>query len=109
MHFGEGIEIQEMISMQKEIISVVFSFIKPELTGEAVAIYQEVIDNYKNLKGCLGIQFFTKVNYSNKFMIVSKWRSLEERNKYLKSEFHKNAIERLKPYRQSDPIMNNFE
>lgn len=95
--------------MQKEIISVVLSFIKPELTGEAVGIYQEVIDNYKELKGCLGIQLFAKINHSNEFMIVSKWRSLEERNEYLKSEFHKNAIERLKPCRQSDPIMNNFE
>ena len=95
--------------MPKEITSVVFSFIKPELVSKAVRVYLEAIDNYQNLKGCLGIQLFRKANHLNEFMVISKWRSISEREEYLASEFHKKIVEKLKPYRQSDPIMNNFE
>ncbi|XCN72513.1 MAG: antibiotic biosynthesis monooxygenase family protein [Candidatus Electrothrix aestuarii] len=95
--------------MQKEITAVVFSFIKPEFVKNAIQIYQEAIDNYYKLEGCRGIQLFRKVNQSNEFMVISKWRSVEAREKYMNSEFHKNSIEKLKPYRERDPIMNNYE
>ncbi|MCP4683342.1 MAG: antibiotic biosynthesis monooxygenase [Desulfobacterales bacterium] len=95
--------------MQQEIISIVFSFIKPECSDLAVEVYQEAVDYYKELKGCIDVQLFRKVNHTNEFMIISKWRSLEERNKHLTSEFHKKAAEELKHYRQSDPMMYNFE
>ncbi|MCI5221165.1 MAG: antibiotic biosynthesis monooxygenase [Candidatus Electrothrix sp. AR4] len=94
--------------MQQEITSVVFSFIKPEFIGETVGVYQEAVDNYEKLKGCRGIQLFRKINHLNEFMIISKWRSLNERDKYLKSEYHRKAIDKLNGYRECDPIMNNF-
>jgi len=95
--------------MQKEIVSVVFSFIKPEFVSEAVKVYQKAIENKKKFKGCIDIQLFRKVNHRNEFMIVSKWKTLEEREEYLKSEFHKKVVGILKLYRQNDPIMKNFE
>jgi quinol monooxygenase YgiN len=95
--------------MPKEITSVAFSFIKPEFIGKAVRVYLEAIDNYQSLKGCLGIQLFRKANHLNEFMVISKWRSISEREEYLASGSHKKTVEKLKPYRQSDPIMNNFE
>ncbi|CAK8711473.1 hypothetical protein KKHLCK_00465 [Candidatus Electrothrix laxa] len=95
--------------MPKEITAVVCSFIKPEFVDKAVGVYMEAIDNYQNIKGCLGIQLFRKANRPNEFMVISKWRSISEREEYLASALHKEAVEELKHYRQNDPIMNNFE
>ncbi len=95
--------------MQQEITAVVFSFIKPEFISKAIRIYQEAIDHYNNIEGCSNIQLFRKVNHPNEFMVISKWRSVKDREKYMNSEFHRNGIERLKPYRQRDPIINNYE
>ncbi|MCI5125366.1 MAG: hypothetical protein D3925_13055 [Candidatus Electrothrix sp. AR5] len=95
--------------MEKEITAIVFSFIKPEFTNKAVLIYQEAIDYYSELEECKDVQLFRKVNHSNEFMMVTKWRSIDAREEYMKSDFHRKAVERLKPYRESDPIINNFE
>lgn len=94
--------------MQQEIVSVVFSFIKPECVNNAIQTYQEAAENKEIFKGCLDLQIFKKINCPNEFMIVSKWTSIEARDKHLKSEYFKNALVKLKQYRQSDPIMANF-
>ena len=95
--------------MEKEITSVVFSFIKHEFTTNATAIYKKAIDNYKKLDGCNGIEMFVNTESRTNFMIISKWKSIEYREKYLKSEFHTESINKLKKYRLKEPIFMNFE
>lgn len=95
--------------MKKEIISVVFSFIKPEFVNNAMHIYQELVENKEMFKGCLDLKLFRKVNHPYEFMAISKWTSIEDRNEHMKSEFFIKAEKKLKQYRRRDPIVNNFE
>lgn len=101
--------ISQGLTMQNKITSVAFSFIKPEFVNDVIQIYQNAVDNHTALKGCVEIKLFRKISISNEFMIVSKWDSIEARKKYLKSDFHKKTIEKLKKYRERPPVMDDFE
>lgn len=95
--------------MPNEITSIVFSFIKPEFVTKAVQVYMDAVNNYQEIQGCLGIKLLRKKDNSNEFMLISKWKNISAREKYLSSAFHKEKIAILKKYRQKDPVMNNFE